>query len=86
MPPRLCLGGIDRLLGSFRHRIKTFLHFFLLFSFQVCCPAQRLGQTKKGSLPWWKAAGMLLHQRGQDLLFRIVVEPQGNVNKQTVQP
>ena len=26
---------------------------------------------------------MLLHQRGQDLLFRIVVEPQGNVNKQT---
>ena len=26
---------------------------------------------------------MLLHQRGQDLLFRIVVEPQGKVNKQT---
>ena len=26
---------------------------------------------------------MLLHQRGQDLLFCIVVEPQGNVNKQT---
>ena len=26
---------------------------------------------------------MLLHQRGQDLSFRIVVEPQGKVNKQT---
>ena len=26
---------------------------------------------------------MLLHQRGQDLLFSIVVEPQGKVNKQT---
>ena len=28
---------------------------------------------------------MLLHQRGQDLLSSIVVEPQGKVNKQTAQ-
>ena len=33
-----------------------------------------------------KAAGMLLHQRRQNLSFSIVVEPQGKVNKQTVQP
>jgi hypothetical protein len=57
--------------------------FFSSFLFSGLLPGAAAAADKKGSLPWWKAAGMLLHQRGQDLLFRIVVEPQGKVNKQT---
>ena len=65
LQPRLCLGGIDRLLGGFRHRIKTFLHFFLLFSFQVCCPAQRLRQTKKAACHSGKLPGCCCIREGK---------------------
>ena len=65
LQPWLCLGGIDRLLGGFRHRIKTFLHFFLLFSFQVCCPAQRLRQTKKAACHSGKLPGCCCIREGK---------------------
>ena len=81
--PWLCLGGIDRLSGGFRHRIRPFFILLFSFLFSGLLPGAAPAADKKGSLPWWKAAGMLLHQRGQDLSFRIVVEPQGKVNKQT---
>ncbi|MEQ2363173.1 hypothetical protein [Faecalibacterium tardum] len=59
---------------------------FSSFLFSGLLPGAAVAADKKGSLPWWKAAGMLLHQRRQNLSFSIVVEPQGKVNKQTVQP
>ena len=60
LQPRLCLGGIDRLLGVFGHRIKTFL---LFSSFNLPVRRSICGGHKKGSLPWWKAAGMLERAR-----------------------